>query len=85
MKANKKSVIKKLNIASGQLEGIKRLISEEAYCIDISNQLLATIALLKNANLEILSAHLEHCITESSKEQLLTKITEINEILKRIS
>ncbi|HZJ89659.1 MAG TPA: metal-sensing transcriptional repressor [Bacilli bacterium] len=85
MKADKKTVMKKLNIASGQLEGIKRLIASDAYCLDISNQILATIALLKNANLEILSAHLEHCIVDSSKEELLTKINEINDLLKRIS
>ena len=85
MQADKNSVIKKLNIASGQLEGIKRLIDRDAYCLDISNQLLATIALLRNANLEILSAHLEHCIVDSSKEELLMKVNEINELLKRIS
>ena len=47
MKANKKKIISYLHMAQGQLRGIENMIENEEYCIDISNQLMASIALLK--------------------------------------
>ena len=47
MKAKKGNVTHKLKIAKGQLDGILQMIEEDRYCVDISNQLLATQALLK--------------------------------------
>lgn len=84
MKADHKKVNRKVNIARGQLEGISKMIAEDAYCLDISNQILATIALLKSVNHEILSAHLEHCIFSSTETELREKLIEIDTLLKRI-
>ena len=50
MRAKKNDVEHKLKIARGQLDGILRMVEDNRYCIDISNQLLATQALLKSAN-----------------------------------
>ena len=58
MKADKESVTRKIKIARGQLDGLLRMIDENRYCVDISNQLLATIALLKSTNKEIMQAHI---------------------------
>ena len=37
------------------------MVEEDRYCVDISNQILATQALLKRINKEILEAHIRHC------------------------
>lgn len=58
MKAKKGEVIHKLKIARGQIDGILQMIEEDRYCVDISNQLQATQALLKSANQQILQAHI---------------------------
>ncbi|MFQ9891721.1 MAG: metal-sensing transcriptional repressor [Emergencia sp.] len=42
MRAKKNDVEHKLKIARGQLDGILRMVEDNRYCIDISNQLLAT-------------------------------------------
>lgn len=84
MHANKTKINRSINIAKGQLEGISKMVSEDVYCLDISNQLLSTIALLKNVNQEILKSHLEHCVLHSNPEQLNEKINEINALLKRM-
>ena len=47
MKAKKGDIVHKLKIARGQLDGILQMVEENRYCVDISNQLLATQALLK--------------------------------------
>lgn len=85
MQADHKSVKRKLNIAKGQIEGILKMIDNDEYCIDISNQLLAVIVLLKHANNDILKAHLAHCVKDADKEKLDEKIEEIGSILEKIS
>ena len=52
MKADKKEVSRLLKTARGQMDGILKMVEEDRYCVDISNQLLATIAILKKANKE---------------------------------
>lgn len=89
MRADHESVKKQLSIAKGQLEGIAKMVDEDAYCIDVSNQLMATIALLKRVNQKVLSAHLEGCLSEAAKSNdealLKEKIQEVEHILKRLS
>lgn len=65
MKAKKSSVIHKLKIARGQIDGILQMIEEDRYCVDISTQLQATQSLLKNANQEILQAHIRNCVRDA--------------------
>lgn len=64
MKADKKSVERSIKIARGQLDGVLRMIEEDRYCVDISNQILATQAILKRVNREILHAHIRSCVRE---------------------
>ena len=64
MKADKARITRSIKIARGQLDGVLRMIEEDRYCVDISNQLLATEAILKKANKEILHAHIRSCVRE---------------------
>ena len=64
MKADPATITCQLKIARGQLDGILRMVEEDRYCVDISNQILATQALLKRINKEILEAHIRHCVRE---------------------
>ncbi|MDC7244543.1 MAG: metal-sensing transcriptional repressor [Sphaerochaetaceae bacterium] len=87
MKADHKKVMTSLKTAKGQLEGIIRMVDDDRYCIDISYQLLAVIALLKKTNNEVLHAHLTSCVKDSfGKEEsdVDEKIGEILQILDKI-
>ena len=68
MTPEREKALKNLKTAKGQLEGIIKMIEEERYCIDISNQILASIALLKKANLHILSGHLHSCVKQAMQQ-----------------
>ena len=70
-----------LKTARGQLDGILKMVEEDRYCIDISTQVMATEALLKRVNQEILAAHLEHCVKQADRQQ---KIDEFVDALGRI-
>lgn len=85
MKADHTKVKRQLSIVRGQMDGILKMVDEDAYCIDISNQILSSIAMLKNANREIISAHLDHCLKHAANEEDRdNKINEIRDLLNRM-
>ncbi|HIV98578.1 MAG TPA: metal-sensing transcriptional repressor [Candidatus Ornithospirochaeta avicola] len=86
MKADKKSISRKLNIARGQLAGINDMISKDRYCIDISAQIMATIAILKKVNQEILESHINSCVRQAleNREDAEEKITEAISALEKM-
>ena len=63
------NTLRLLRTARGQVDGIIRMLEEGRYCIDISNQILATEALLKKANAQVLVNHLDTCVKESIENQ----------------
>ena len=65
MKASHKQITRLLNTAKGQINGILKMIEEDQYCIDISNQIMAVEGVLKKANQEVIKAHLEHCVKDA--------------------
>lgn len=84
MKADKVKVNRYLKTAKGQLEGILKMVDEDRYCMDISNQLLAVESLLKKANQEVLKAHMMCCVAEAVEENKEQKIEEILNIMNKI-
>lgn len=69
MKADEKKVLKLLKTARGQIDGIIRMVEDDRYCIDISQQLMATAAILNTTNREVLAAHLKCCVKNAESDQ----------------
>ena len=67
MKADKEKIARSIKIARGQLDGVLKMIDEDRYCVDISNQILATIAILKKTKQEIMHAHIRSCVRKGLK------------------
>lgn len=84
MKANQTEIKRLMGTVRGQLDGIMKMIEEDKYCIDVSNQIFAAISILKKINLEILDAHLHGCVLNASMEEKEIKLTEISAVLKRV-
>ena len=85
MMADEKKVLRLLKTARGQMDGIIKMVEENRYCIDISQQLMATEAILNRANKEILAAHLKHCVQEAASDaERGQKIDEFVSTLGRI-
>lgn len=62
------AAIKYLKNAQGQVNSALKMAEDERYCVDISYQVLASIALLKKANDALLKMHMENCVTDAFKE-----------------
>lgn len=69
MQADKQKITRLLKTARGQIDGILRMVEENRYCIDVSQQLMATEAILNKVNKEILTAHLKHCVAQADTAQ----------------
>ncbi|RHR07434.1 transcriptional regulator [Pseudoflavonifractor sp. AF19-9AC] len=65
MKADHAQVTRLLKTARGQLDGILKMVEEDRYCMDVSNQLMATQSILKKANRMVLRAHMDCCVREA--------------------
>jgi DNA-binding FrmR family transcriptional regulator len=73
-----------LKTVRGQVDGIIRMVEGERYCIDVSKQMLASIALLKKANLVILKQHMNTCVKDAlQSDRGAEKIDEIALILEK--
>ncbi len=77
----------KLNRISGQLEGVKKMIHDQRYCVDIMTQLKAVQAATKSVEASILKLHLESCIqntfNSTNEEDKETKIEELLSLFKK--
>ena len=72
-----------LKTARGQVEAIIRMVEGDRYCIDVSKQVHAAIALLKKANLIILKQHMDTCVKDAvANDKGAEKIEEISSILE---
>lgn len=82
------SILRRLKTARGQIDGIIRMVEKDAYCMDISNQLMAAGSLLAAANRLVLHNHLRTCVRESlvsgDQAELDEKIEEIQKIMDKL-
>lgn len=89
MQANKAKLNQLIKTARGQLDGILKMIEEDAYCIHVSNQLMAADAILRRANREVLSAHLSGCVRQALESgetgQIEKKLEELDSVLEKLS
>ena len=69
MQADQRTVLRLLKTARGQLDGIIKMVEEDRYCMDISQQVLAADAMLRRVNKEILTAHLKHCVEHAKDDK----------------
>ena len=85
MDKNRKMILQCLKTCRGQIEGIIKMIEDERYCIDISNQIISAQGLLKKSNSMILKNHLNHCVKEAMQhDNADEKIDEVIDILGKL-
>lgn len=65
MKADHTQITRLLKTARGQIDGILKMVEEDRYCLDVSNQLMATQSILRKANRLVLRAHMDCCVREA--------------------
>jgi len=77
----------RLKKIEGQIRGIQKMIEEKRYCIDILTQLSAVVGAIMKVEEDILTRHLESCVSQSfskgNRREREEKIKEIIGLLER--
>jgi CsoR family transcriptional regulator, copper-sensing transcriptional repressor len=78
--------IRRLKTAEGHLRGIQRMLEDDAYCIDVIQQIQAVQSALNRVSSTILSQHLNSCVItairgedQDERERVLKEITQVFE------
>ncbi len=74
-----------LKKAKSSLEKVVKMVESGHYCINIIQQNLAVIGLLRSANMELLSGHINSCVKTAARKggkDLDDKMVELIKVLK---
>ena len=86
MRADREQVTRLLKTARGQIDGILKMVEEDRYCIDVSNQIMAAQSVLKRANRMVLSAHMQCCVREAAAAgDPDEKLAELTKLLEKLT
>lgn len=86
MRADHEQVTRLLKTARGQIDGILKMVEEDRYCLDVSNQIMAAQSVLKKANRMVLSAHMECCVREAvASGDPAQKLDELSRLLEKLA
>lgn len=89
MVADHAEVSRLLKTARGQIDAVLRMVDEDRYCIDVSNQLMAIERLVSKTNALVLKAHVGGCVKaacESGDERVeAEKLQEVDDIIDKLS
>lgn len=79
-----KQLINRLSRVEGQIRGIKKMVEEDAYCIDILVQVAAANAALNSFNKELLAEHIRTCVADDIREGKDETIDELVATLRKL-
>jgi len=87
----RRKVLTRLRSIAGHLEGVERMVSDGAYCIDIVRQTLAIQRALDRVNAILLGDHLEQCVAramqsgdERERRRVIREILEVFETSSKL-
>ena len=81
----KKLLNNRLNRIEGQIKGVKKMISEDAYCNDVLVQLSAIENSVKSLSNLMLEKHLYTCIARDFENGKIDTIDEIVSLFKKFN
>jgi len=82
---------KRLKTVEGHVAGIRRMLEEDAYCIDVIRQIQAVQAALNKVGKIVLDEHLHSCVitavqgeNQSERERVLKEIIDVYEASNKV-
>ena len=79
-----KSLMNRLNRIEGQVRGVKKMLENDAYCVDILTQVAAINSALHSFNRVLLSDHIKTCVADNIREGNEEVIDELVNTLQKI-
>ena len=63
-----KDLYNRLSRIEGQVRGVKGMLEEDAYCVDVLTQVAAITAALNSFNKVLLANHIKSCVADDIRE-----------------
>ena len=86
----KNAIERRLASAAGHIKGIQRMVADDAYCIDLIQQIQAVEAALNKVSTMLLDNHLRTCVTTAiqgedaeERERMLQELTNVFQVTSR--
>jgi DNA-binding FrmR family transcriptional regulator len=79
------ALLTRLNRIEGQVRGVKRMVDEEAYCIDVLTQINAIKAAIDQVGFLLLEDHIKGCVTTAVRQGDKSKVTELVKAVERFA
>ena len=77
----KQDAVKRISYIEGHMAGVKKMVEEERYCVDVLKQTHAIKRAIDKLEGVLLDAHLHTCVVEGIKtgreEQVLEELAEL--------
>jgi CsoR family transcriptional regulator, copper-sensing transcriptional repressor len=87
MQASKKDVLNRLASIEGHLRGIRKMVDEDQYCVDILKQTYAVERALQKLEGVLLEGHLNGCVPAGFKEgrndEMIRELADLFELSRR--
>ena len=88
MKPDTKSdVLKRLVFIEGHLQGVRRMVEEDKYCVDVLKQTFAVRRAIEKMEQLMLDGHLHTCVVEGIKDgrddQVISELLDLYELANR--
>ena len=79
-----KDLITRLNRIEGQIRGIRKMVEEDAYCVDILTQVSAARCSLNSFSKVVLGNHIKTCVADDIRSGSDEKTDELVELLQKL-
>ena len=87
MTGNKKALLNRLATIEGHLRGIRKMVEDDAYCVDVLRQSYAVERALQKFEAALLEHHLNTCVPagfrEGRDQELVQELHEIFELSRK--
>lgn len=78
------ALMNRLNRVEGQIRGIKKMVEEERYCIDILTQVAAANAALNSFTRSLLSQHIRTCVAQELQKGSDESVEELVRAIQKL-
>ena len=79
-----KDLLNRLSRIEGQVRGIRRMVENDAYCVDILTQVSAITSALNSFNKVLLANHIKTCVANDIREGKDEKVDELVVTLQKL-
>lgn len=77
-------LLNRLSRIEGQIRGIKKMLEDNTYCVEIIRQVSAAQNALNSLNKELIASHIHSCVYNDVKEGSEDSLNELTDLLEKL-